>query len=196
LSKCRFYMIYWKFDAEGNGIQMSKEELQNPNLLLSEGDTGRMQQVDQLDLNDAFKTLGIYKTISGDQSDQIASMTKKSNDYARGILSVNISNFEAWTGLFTIWLGKMNSSLVATSLTKRECEKSNQKQSTHCLVNAVSIGQQVAQSFSERPGTEASSGDTYILNKASCTLYSSSNTSALQGPSKACCRSASIGTKL
>jgi hypothetical protein len=38
-----------------------------------------MQQVDQLDLNDSFKTLGIHKMISGNQSYQIASMTLKSN---------------------------------------------------------------------------------------------------------------------
>jgi hypothetical protein len=102
LSKCRFYLIYWKFDADGTGTQMSKAELQNPTLFLSEGGTGKIQQVNQLDLNDSFKTLGIHKTISGNQSNQIALMAQKSNDYARGILSVNISNFEAWTGLFTI----------------------------------------------------------------------------------------------
>jgi hypothetical protein len=102
---------------------MSKAELNVPTLKLTKGDTGRLQTVQQLDLDDVFKTLGIHKTISGDQSVQITEMKKKSDDYARAILSVNVTPFEAWTGLFSIWLGKMNYPLVATSLSKRQCKK-------------------------------------------------------------------------
>jgi hypothetical protein len=68
---------------------MSKAELSIPNLKLTKGDTGRLHTVQQLDLDEVFKTLGIHKTISGDQSVQITEMKKKSNDYARAILSVN-----------------------------------------------------------------------------------------------------------
>jgi hypothetical protein len=35
LDKCRFYMIYWKFDADGAGTLMSKDELNAPILLLT-----------------------------------------------------------------------------------------------------------------------------------------------------------------
>jgi hypothetical protein len=107
LSKCHFYIIYWKFANDGSGTMMSTTEL-TPSLLLTEGKTHMLQEVKQLDLDDAFKTLGIHKTIFGNQSVQIEEMTKKSNAYARGILSVNISHFEACTGIFTIWLGQLN----------------------------------------------------------------------------------------
>jgi hypothetical protein len=123
LSKCRFYIIYWKFNDNGTGQMMTKAELQTPSLLLTEGATGNVQEVKQLDLHDSFKTLGIHKTISGDQSDQISVMRQKSDAYARGILSINLTHFEAWTGLFTIWLGQLNYPLVATSLGHRDCEK-------------------------------------------------------------------------
>jgi hypothetical protein len=66
-------------------------------------------------------------TISGNQSVQIAEMKKKSDAYARGILSVNVTHFEAWTGLFTIWLGKMGYSLAATSIPRVACEKIQSK---------------------------------------------------------------------
>ena len=61
-------------------------------------------------------------TISGSQTAQIADMKKKSDDYAKGILSVSVTNFEIWTGSFTIWLGKMNYPLAATSIPRRACE--------------------------------------------------------------------------
>jgi hypothetical protein len=102
---------------------MSKDELKAPTLLLTEGDTKALQEVEQLDLHDSLKTLGIHKTISGNQADQISTMKHKSDAYARGILSANVTHFEAWTGLFAIWLGQMNYPLVAISVTCRECEK-------------------------------------------------------------------------
>ena len=49
-----------------------KAEMNNPAMQLTEGDTGRLQTVEQLDLDDAFKTLGIQMTISGSQTAQIA----------------------------------------------------------------------------------------------------------------------------
>jgi hypothetical protein len=56
-------------------------------------------------------------------------MKKQSDAYApaRGLLSVNVTNFEAWTGLFVIWLGKMNYPLVTTLLTKKRCNKIQSK---------------------------------------------------------------------
>jgi hypothetical protein len=101
---------------------MTNDELQRPSLQLTEGNTGTLQDVQQLDLNDSFKTLGIHNTISGNQDKQISVMKKKSDTYARGILLTNVTPFEAWTGLFAIWLGQMNYPLVATTLTLKNCE--------------------------------------------------------------------------
>jgi hypothetical protein len=64
LDKYRLYLVYLKFDADGAGTLMSKAELKAPTLLLTEGDTKALQEVEQLDLHDSFKTLGIHKTIS------------------------------------------------------------------------------------------------------------------------------------
>jgi hypothetical protein len=118
LDECKFYVAYWQFDDMGQGSLMSNQDLQTPSLQLTEGDTGQLQEVHQLDPNNSFKMLGIHKTISGIQDIQIATMQKKSDTYARGILSVHVTPFETWTGLFVIWLGQMNYPLVvATVLT-------------------------------------------------------------------------------
>jgi hypothetical protein len=102
---------------------MSRAELVTPSLLLTEGDTGTFQEVAQLDLDEAFKTLSIHKTISGNQAVQISTMKMKSDAYARGILSVNVTNFQAGTILFTIWLSQLNYPLVATALRKGGCKQ-------------------------------------------------------------------------
>ncbi len=74
---------------------MTKAELEAPPMLLTTGDTGKLQEVQQLDLHDPFKTLGINKTISGDQQSQITKMKTTSDACARGILSVSAKHFKA-----------------------------------------------------------------------------------------------------
>ena len=49
-------------------------------------------------------------------------MKRKSNAYARGILSITVNHFQAWTVLFTIWLGQMKYPLSATSLWEAQCK--------------------------------------------------------------------------
>jgi hypothetical protein len=67
--------------------------------------------------------LGIHKTISGDQTDQIAILTEKSNRFGKGITASSATPFEAWMGYFTIWYPSCNFPLAATFLTKPVCEK-------------------------------------------------------------------------
>jgi hypothetical protein len=45
LSKCKFYIAYWTFDADGVGRMLTKDELDTPPLLLTEGDTGNLQTI-------------------------------------------------------------------------------------------------------------------------------------------------------
>jgi hypothetical protein len=47
LSKCRFYIAYWKFGSDGTGSMMSKGDLQTQSLLLTEGNTGNIQEVNE-----------------------------------------------------------------------------------------------------------------------------------------------------
>ena len=55
-------------------------------MLLRTGDTGCLQEVKRLDHNKPFKTLGIHKTVLGDETAQITEMKGKSDTYTRGTL--------------------------------------------------------------------------------------------------------------
>jgi hypothetical protein len=112
-------MLCWHFDAAGHGSLMSKDKLHSPVLNLKQGNTGILEQVNQLNPNNSFKTPGIHKTVSGNQTKQIKEMRKKSDACASGTLKVSVTNFEAWTGLFTIWCSQPNHPLAATLLTEK-----------------------------------------------------------------------------
>jgi hypothetical protein len=115
IAKCKFHVLCWSL--------RSKAKIQAPPLLLREGAAENSHEVAQPDLDDPFKTPGIHKTLSGNQDTKIQKIKQNSNAHARGILSVNVTQFEAWTGLFAIWFGQRNCPLAATSFTKVACQK-------------------------------------------------------------------------
>jgi hypothetical protein len=100
---------------------LTAAELDLPAFKLTEGDSGDYITVPQLDCDDAFRTLGIHKTISGDQQAQIKILKEKSDLFAKGITASAANAFEAWTGYFTMWYPSVNYPLAATFLTKPVC---------------------------------------------------------------------------
>jgi hypothetical protein len=123
INKCRYYIIQWEFGLSGNAHMVTAPQQQFQSFLLSEGKSGHNVQVPQLDCNDTFRTLGIHKTISGDQSEQIRLLKEKSNNFGKGILASSANGFEAWMGYFTIWYPSCNYPLAATFLPRIACKK-------------------------------------------------------------------------
>jgi hypothetical protein len=108
----------------GNSVRQDKAaEQDTPLFQLSKGKTGTSVTVPQLDCDEAFRTLGIHKTISGDQTKQIKILHEKSDAFAKGILASAVTPFEAWIGYFTIWYPGCNFPLAATFLNRPTCEK-------------------------------------------------------------------------
>jgi hypothetical protein len=66
---------------------VSNSEAVLPAFRITEGDTGGHVTVPRLDSKEAFRTLGMHKTIEGDQSEQIQVLTKRSNNFGKGILA-------------------------------------------------------------------------------------------------------------
>ena len=155
---------------------MSKEDLDAPPMLLTTGDSGRLQEVTQLDLAEPFKTLGIHKMVSGCQKEHITEMKRKSDAYVRGILSVSVNHFEAWTGLFTIWLGQMNYPLSATSLSEAQC-KHIKSRAVNASLTKCGFNRKVSRAivFGSPWFGGAWAGDTCISNREFNTCSSSSN---------------------
>jgi hypothetical protein len=102
---------------------LTSAELDLPTFTLTEGNSGDHVTIPQLDCHDSFCTLGIHKSISGDQSEQILILQEKSHTFAKGILASSANPFEAWTGYFTRWYPSCNYPLAATFLPRATCEK-------------------------------------------------------------------------
>jgi hypothetical protein len=115
--------MQWKFGESGKAKLTTKAEMSQPPFMLTTGNTGTSVRVRQLDCDQSFRTLGVHKTISGDQTEQIEKLTEKSNNFAKGILASATTPSEAWTGYFTIWHPSCNFPSAAASLTRAACCK-------------------------------------------------------------------------
>lgn len=102
---------------------LTSAKLNLPPFRLTEGNSGACVTVPQLDCNDSFCTLGIHKTISGNQTQQIAILCYKSDSVTKGIFASAVNPFEAWTGYFTMWYPNCNFQLTATFPPRPSCEK-------------------------------------------------------------------------
>ena len=123
INKCRYYVIQWKFGSTGASKMVTASEAGFPAFRLTEGNTGNYVTVPQLDCKESFRTLGIHKTIAGDQTEQIRVLTERSNNFGKGILASATTPFEAWTGYFTIWYPSCNYPLAATFLPRSACSE-------------------------------------------------------------------------
>jgi Reverse transcriptase (RNA-dependent DNA polymerase) len=79
LSKCFFYILSWKWDKKGNGIPQTISEQHNGLTIDLDRDNKTNILLEQKEVWNSHKTLGVYKCIDGNESDQINYLTTKSN---------------------------------------------------------------------------------------------------------------------
>jgi hypothetical protein len=77
IKKCKYYLLQRQFNASGQATMVTAAESNFPPFRLTEGNSGTHALVEQLDCKYSFRSLGIHKTISGDQTEQIRSLKKR-----------------------------------------------------------------------------------------------------------------------
>jgi hypothetical protein len=79
LTKCFYYILQWVFDSEGVLSHMSKQDLEDSGVKLQIHENGKDQptEIKHLDCDEAHCTLGVYKTITGNQKEQKIKLVRK-----------------------------------------------------------------------------------------------------------------------
>jgi hypothetical protein len=79
LSKCFYYILAWRFDPEGNGIQMTISEQKALQMVPIKIKTAQNPTVTirQKEVQTAHKTLGCFKAIDENEKAQIKFLPKK-----------------------------------------------------------------------------------------------------------------------
>jgi hypothetical protein len=124
LSKCFYYVLSWKFDADGNGIPMTIVEQKAENVVPIEitADKNASVIILQKEVHQAHKTLGCYKAIDGNEQEQIKFLTNKSRQYGRKLYNKSLTRKQANMAYKAIYIPFMRYGLPACSLSCENIE--------------------------------------------------------------------------
>jgi hypothetical protein len=119
LTKCFFYMLYWKFDEDGMPTLTPKAEIPHK-LMLYQGNETEQTEIEQKDCSEAHKTLGVMKAPNRSQVGQIQKLKAKCDEHATAILSNSVTNSDALLAYRVYHMTSVGYSLGTTYITQKQ----------------------------------------------------------------------------
>ena len=93
LTKCFYYVLNWRFNQDGDPIPTTiaeQEVTQIPKITTQDSEISTFINIQQKECACHHKTLGVYKNILGDGSNQYEGLLKKSDNLAQIVNSAHI----------------------------------------------------------------------------------------------------------
>lgn len=122
LIKCFYYILMWKFNKMGDPIPLTKDELHNlghTDITITDPDTKEQVVLEHRSVDDVHRTLGAYKTISGDETNQFTVLLDKSNQLAIRTAQGQLTRLQARRAFSSIYIPSISYSLVTTNLSPK-----------------------------------------------------------------------------
>lgn len=123
LAKCFWYLLCWYFNRNGDPVPLSLEQIREffkKQIEVVDKDTNRLITLDQKDVSDAHRTLGAFKSVTGNESEQYDVLLHKSNHLAMITRTGQLSRFQARRAFSSIYIPSMTYSLVSCNLSKSD----------------------------------------------------------------------------
>jgi hypothetical protein len=119
LSKCFYYILSWKFDGEGRAIPhtICEQRQEASQIAIYNTNSAKQTNINHKQVNEAHKNLGSYKSIAGNQEQQIKYLKNRSDKYANAIKNGKLTRKQARMSYKTIYLTSVKYGLPACSLT-------------------------------------------------------------------------------
>jgi hypothetical protein len=96
ITKSFYYLLTWAWDKYGNPSPQENDQQDSDfQYITLVNEDGIEQKLDQRDVNKSHKTLGVYKTLSGNEKDHVAYLTEKSNNTAAAIINGQLNQRQA-----------------------------------------------------------------------------------------------------
>lgn len=119
LTKCFYYILSWKFDAEGHATPMTiKEQRQYcDQICVSNGTEQDNIIIQQKEVSTAHKTLGCYKAIDGNEDAEVKYLKNRSDDFGHSLKNATLSRKQANMAYKMMYISSLKYGLPACSLT-------------------------------------------------------------------------------
>ena len=125
LIKCLFFLTIWKFNEDGSARILTPAE--NKAKLIINRPDGTQVEIQQKDAHEAHTLLGIKRGPSGNQDHELKALEKKSNNFARSIISGGLSRSDTHDAYFTNYIPAMSYPLNITSIGSQKLQQAQRQ---------------------------------------------------------------------
>lgn len=129
LTKCFYYILSWSFSLTGDAIPLSTAAIlqQSPPIHLSEYGKSVQAPIASKHPSEAHKTLGVWKTMTGDVSEQVKVLTQRSKNMANIVATSGMKPYQAEVALRMIYTPAMGYCLPAVDIPEKALNRIQNK---------------------------------------------------------------------
>ena len=139
LPKCFYYLLHWRFDAEGRARLATPDEMDLQISIRQSADNTEID-ITQRCCQTSHKTLGVHENPAGIYTTEYQHLISKSLNMAQRVSAQSITRSEAWTAYRSIYLPSIQYSLSSSSFTRQDLAKI-QSRPIHALLSAMGFNQ-------------------------------------------------------
>jgi hypothetical protein len=150
LSKCSYYILYWKWVKGLPELTPNSEFPLNSTIHLTSGTNKTPTAILQREFNAPHKTLGVWMTPTGDETAQTAALRKDANQVATLIATSSLSRTEALLAYQACWLPSVTYSMSTTTLSTSDL-RSIQSQVTSSFLQKLGFNKHFPRSVAFGP---------------------------------------------
>jgi len=122
LDKCKFFHVDFYFDEYGQSHLFSKDDLPT-SLLINSAIDGVPVEIEQLDVNDPWRSLGYFINPTGSQSQLFKCVEGYVDEWCNRIRTSKLFPNEIILSYFTVLVPQVTYRLAASSFTFEQCDK-------------------------------------------------------------------------
>jgi hypothetical protein len=131
MSKCFFYQMEWCFSSEGKARIKTLDEVGREPIMIRDSNTGILHPIKPRACETAHKTLGCWKTLEGNQSQQKDVLMEKSRELGNKIAGGGVYRYEAKVAYNSNYLSSMTYPLSASYFHETELDSIQAKADRH-----------------------------------------------------------------
>jgi hypothetical protein len=124
LKKFFYYILSWKFDGKGNPTPTTIAEQRTlvEQIHIPDGQFGTLITIDQKEVIVEHKTLGCYKSITGNAKEEIKYLKTNSDILGNRISRATLTHYQVYLAYNTVFLPSLKYGLPSTSLSFKQIE--------------------------------------------------------------------------
>ena len=133
LSKCLYYLMIFDSKPDGTPILRAAQDMGTDLIRMTTGTSETSTEIEHRDCSKAHRTLGLHPAPTGNQLTQANELKIKSDRFAAGLAKAPLSQYEARTAYWMMWLPSMAYALPCSYMTKAQLKTVQTKMTSTSL---------------------------------------------------------------